>query len=77
MNAFQCSRCHATDQQVACIRHGARNRRSWFEYLCIDQAGCDFRKAALVEPPRMTLKERFAQNRIDWEAKQTRMAARS
>ena len=70
MTTFPCSRCHATDQTVACVRYGARNHRSTFNYLCIDTAGCDFRLAALPETPRMTLAERFADNRARWAARQ-------
>jgi hypothetical protein len=54
---WPCSRCHATDQQVACVRYGARNHRSTFEFKCIDQSACDFRKAALPEPTKRTVAE--------------------
>lgn len=74
-HSFPCSRCHATDQQVAAVRYGVQHGRSLFRYLCLDTAGCDARHAALETPPLLTSDDRRTANRARWDAQRETLAA--
>ena len=63
-----CSRCHATDQQVAAVRYGVQHGRSFFRFLCLDVVACEARREALTAAPLLTSDERRAANRARWDA---------
>lgn len=71
-----CTQCDAERQpsDLRVLFSGARHHRGVRSFICADREGCEARKAAnnaaAQSAPRMTLRERCAQNRIDWQAKQ-------